>query len=200
MAITTTCNHIVNSIDDVFDLQIKGYDDKGNRVVLYQCFCNQCAKEKELNNEIIYNQSDEISWLSGVSEDPQATLFTRAKDLTYHDDPVVSSFAASVLGYIETSINDNKIVTVRIDTNDDFTLSFKDVLITGVGKVILGSISEAITCLNSAHITWMKDPSTYDISEVFLQYCCDASTALRNGQTSFVKQDSTLMLTVEVRK
>lgn len=198
MTIVTNCGHVVQSIDDVFDLQIKGYDDEGKRIVVYQCFCSACADEKELNNEIIHNQQEEYEWLNGFSDDPKNTLIDYAVKLMQHPEKEVSSFAEKVHKFIELSNNDKKIVVVRVDTNDEFTLSLKDSLITGVGKVIFGSISEAIICLSSAHATWRKDNIvSYD---TFLQYCIDAASALRNGKTSFIKQDSSFMLTIEVKK
>ena len=199
MAITTTCEHIVHSIDDVYDLQIKGYNEIGDRVVLYQCFCIDCANEKIFGNEVIHNQQEEYDWINGISEDPLSTLLECANKLKKYPDNEVSSFASRVSKLIESNNNDHKLVVVRIDTNDDFTLSLKDSLVTGVGKIIFGSITEAILCLNSAHITWQKDKNT-NLCYTFLQFCNDASLSLKQGNTSFVKQDSSFMLTVEVRK
>lgn len=197
--LVTTCGHEVNSIDDVYDLQIKGYDSIGNRVVLYQCFCAECATEKEVNNEIIHNNNEELEWVSGISDDPCNTLLDYAKRLLTHKDKEVSTFASRVFSIIEDNHNDHKLVTVRIDTNENFTLSLKDSLVTGIGKVIFGSISEAVLCLNSAHITWKRDDFQIQYED-FLQYCSDAATALKLGQKSFIKQDSSFMITVEVRK
>ena len=198
MTIVTNCGHIVPTIDDVFDLQLKGYDHEGKRIVVYQCFCSKCADEKEINNEIIHNQQEESDWLNGISDEPKNTLVDYAVKLMHHHEKEVAFFAEKVYKFIELSNNDKKIVVVRVDTNDEFTLSLKDSLITGVGKVIFGSISEAIICLSSAHATWRKDSVvSYD---TFLQYCIDAASALRNGSTSFIKQDSSFMLTIEVKK
>ncbi len=198
LAITTTCGHVVRSIDDVFDLQVKGYDEVGNRIVSYECCCHQCANEKELGGEIIHNQHEEYEWVNGISDDPQNTLIDYAKRLISHSDKDVASFASRVYTLLEHNNNDHKLVVARIDTNNEFTLSIKDSLITGVGKVLFGSITEAILCLNSAHVTWKKD----NISQLesFLQYCSDAAFSIKQGNKSFVRQDSSYMLTLEVMK
>lgn len=198
MAITTTCGHLVGSIDDVFDLQVKAYDEFGKRIVSYECCCQFCANEKELGDELIHTQQEEYEWLNGVSDDPNKTLIDYAKRLISHDDKDVASFASRVYTLLEHNNNDHKLVVVRIDTNNEFTLSIKDSLITGVGKVLFGSITEAILCLNSAHVTWKKDNTNQ--FEYFLQYCSDAANSLKKGNKSFTRQDSSYMLTLEVMK
>lgn len=98
MTITASCGHQVNSLDDLYDLQIRGYDETNTPCIVYGVYCKDCADEYDSIGYIIKTKEDERKWLE--VKDELATIDNLkevAMFLTEYPDLVVSEFAKTVL-------------------------------------------------------------------------------------------------------
>lgn len=210
VTVNTTCGHIVHSIDDLFDLQIKGYDDSGKPCIIYGCYCKHCADVHVSTGMIISCKREEEEWMSSSSRTP-TDVYSLASDYSRSDDPVLRDFAKMVCKYIESSVSKTAKVSVKIDTDNAFTVSLNDdINITGVGKVEYDSIEDAILALNSAKITWVRpfkahtpdglyevDETDYEHYSFFIQYCQTAALSLLDNGIPYSKIDGPYSLNVQ---
>lgn len=214
MTIIASCGHEVRDIDDLFDLQLKEYHRDNTPCITYGVYCESCAIQKEEDGCVIHNKKEECDWLemphdailSKSSLHERAIAFSENKDIPAE----LASFASDVRKYLEIS-SDFMLISIKIDTCNEFTLSIGDSAVTGIGKVQFVSISDAILALNSARITWVRPlkiytpDGLYQVSEedtdnylFFIRFCHDAALALNDGEKEFHKTDGTYSLSVSI--
>lgn len=209
MGIIASCGHHVESVDVLFDLQVKGHDAYGNPCMTFGVYCKECADNLEQNNQIIYNRYDEQEWLMSEAQQEQPDLYTLAKDLAKCPDVFIAAFAKRVCDFI--SQHSTHQVTIMVDTNSAFTLLLGDSTITGIGKVEFPSVDDALMALNSAKIVWVRpikahtpdglylvNEDDYDHCYFFIHHCQTAALSLLDGTPSFDKVDGSYSLSVLV--
>lgn len=211
MSIVTTCGHAVSSIDDLFDLQLKGHEYDGTPCVVYGCYCECCAQDHADRGMVISTLAEQESWLATNSISRKYDLISEALALMHHADPRISEFAKQVHDHLN-SPKDPRVV-VCINTAEAFTLLLNDTSsITGMGTIEFRSVDDAIVALNGASITWVRpikvhtpdgeyrvDFDDVDHYSFFIQYCYGAALALLDGNTSFTKVDGAFSISVELK-
>lgn len=210
MTIVTTCGHLVDSIDSLFDLQLKGFSPSGEKCIIYGCYCAECAQKYIENGEVIENSREEYEWVSSPTKS-LPPLASMATTFFNHSDGAVAEFSRQV--YNDLTIQKTPVgVKVTINTASAFSVLFNDeIVVTGVGKVIFNSINDAVISLSGAKITWVRPikshipngPNLVNSNDVdhcafFIQYCRDAAMALLQGYPTFDKQDGEYQMSVAV--
>lgn len=198
MTYSTTCGHPVESLDDLFDLQIKDYNQDGTPCVTYGVYCQSCADHLWSTDMILGSLKAEEAWLKTPNIDKSnTTIKALAIDLSSHNDPIVAKFARLVYNTFVHSTPE-----VTINTDGMFTVMLGEHEITDKSTVIFQTVDAAIIALNSAHITWVRPfkinllEEIYEVSETdfdcgnfLIEYCQEAALALLDGNTPYIKHD-----------
>lgn len=198
--ISTTCGHFVKSIDDLYDLQVKGYDEHMNRTIHYGCYCKACADMLDSTSQIIHNMDELKTWLNTTNlNEQEGLILDMAKSMLSYKNKNVVNFANIVIDYLNAKDVNQKHYVIKINTNTDFTLTIGEVSITGIGKLETNGKKDAIDALRNSSITWVKPVKShmpgnaiivreddFHLCKFFVEYCIEAAKRIEDGETAFI--------------
>lgn len=209
--ITASCGHNVESVDDLYDLQVKSNAADGSPSITYGCYCKSCVDFFESSGLIIHNTQEEYEWvgehtIDNIETNDALSMFSIASSLINHADSKVSSFAQQVCDYlIQQEDNKNIIkdeVYVTLNTGNNFVLLIDDRKVSKQETLCFDNINKAILALNGVSIISTRPivvytpDEIYNISEssteqysYFIRYCHEAALSLLDGVYNFTKGD-----------